>query len=66
MKKVSAMEMRTINGGATYTERCCYCNKKISTSYVGWSWLSLQVAKMLVGSKKHSHEITCFRSKYCY
>lgn len=66
MKTANVIEMRTINGGATYSERCCYCNKKISTKYVGWSWLSFQVAKMLVGSKMHGHQISCFSNKYGY
>lgn len=60
MKKVNAMEMRAVEGGATYSKKCKYCGKKYSASYWGWSWIAKQAAKTSVNIKVHNHETSCF------
>lgn len=59
MQKVSKSEIMQVNGGATYKENCRYCGKTFKTTYWGWSWLSLQSAKVVVGGKRRNHEYAC-------
>ena len=64
MKKLNAMEMRNVDGGATYTVKCSYCGKKFSATYWGWLWIAKQAAIAAAGSACRKHEINCFYKKY--
>ena len=63
MKKMNAMEMRNIEGGATYSKKCKYCGKTFKTTYWSWFYISYLSAKATVGVKVHNHEINCFANK---
>ena len=62
MKKLNNKEMRSIDGGATYSKSCRYCGKK--TSYKYWELIGWIAAQLIVTSANRSHEISCARSKY--
>ena len=59
MQKVSTVEMMEVNGGKKYEEKCKYCGLIIGTHYLGWSWISLQTAKAVVGGSRRKHEYKC-------
>lgn len=46
MKKMNAMEMRTVEGGFTFSKRCNICGKKYSRNY--WEVIGAVAARLAV------------------
>ncbi|MBR2350709.1 MAG: hypothetical protein IKA67_01620 [Clostridia bacterium] len=60
MTKLNAMEMRNVEGGATYSNKCDVCGKKFSAKYyelITWMIARLTVDKK-VGACKTKHRMT--------
>jgi hypothetical protein len=49
MTKLNAMEMRAVEGGATYSNKCNICGKKFSAKY--YELISWMVARLTVDKK---------------
>lgn len=56
MEILTMEEMQDINGGATYTAKCSYCNRKFSAIYSPLL-ISKATAKTICEGKLHNHII---------
>lgn len=59
MEKMTNLEMMNVNAGANYEETCPTCGLVIGTTYWSWSWLSTNIAHIVVGSKMREHKMSC-------